>query len=185
MAPSQYQHHLKLVATAPTCSICAAGEFIDGVGPRTRRRRSRVLADASNGVCGGAIEGRTDARADAGHASDGRAGLVSGTRDGRPAHRCRRHMGARGRAPADGAVQAARGRAHAKRSPAAGAEGALLLPSRAAGAASDLDEAHDDRAPATTAAGLHIWVTVRPGVKLMEMDEETRARLEGAGVLGQ
>lgn len=188
MAPSQYQHHLKLVGDGTYVLDLRSGGFLDGVETASFGAADRaVVADGKHSL-------HVEVRVKADSARELTLGVrpmgapiwVSGTRDGRPLRASDIHMARQGVHPESVPFKLPDVEPTANDHLQAGAEGAPP-PDVASkpGRKSDLEKLTMTEPPAVAAPGLHVWVTARPGVNLMEMDEETRARLKALGYLGQ
>jgi arylsulfatase A-like enzyme len=190
MAPSQYQHHLKLVGPGAWALDLRCGGFIDAMETVDFGSADRAtLADGKHTL-------HVEIHGKAGQTREltlsvrpmGAPIWVSGTRDGKPLAATDVYLAKEGVRPPQVPFKLpeVEPTANEHLQLQAGAEGAPPPPQTPQERRkSDLERLTMTEPPATTAPGLHIWVTARAGVKLMEMDEETRARLKALGYLGQ
>jgi arylsulfatase A-like enzyme len=183
MFPSPYTHHLRLSGEGAYSLVLEANAFIEaldstgfGVGERATVDEARHrLSIEARPQPGRPREVTLSVR------PLGAPVWVSGTRDGRALTATDVHIAREDLAPPgvpfrlpeiepqDASSRARRG--HASRPSARG-------PSIDEGAANLL------AAPAGDPAGVALWLTARPGVKVLDLDDATRERLRALGYLG-
>jgi arylsulfatase A-like enzyme len=176
MQPNPYQHHLKLVGAGRYDLVLHSRGFVEGMeavglGPGERHFSERVTREVhilAEPRPGQPREFSFRVR------PMGAPVWVSGTRDGRPLKTTDVYMAREGirprsvpfRLPEVEPVDVAPER-EGKRPPATTEE----------------ETARMLEPPATSSPGIHVWLTLRAGVTILEMDAETRERLKALGYI--
>jgi len=183
MFPSPHAHHLQLAGTGVYALTLESNGFIEGLEATGFGVGERCTVDESRHRL------TVEAHPRPGQPRSFQLTLrplgapvwVAGTKDGRPLDRMDVHIAQEDLAPAgvpfrlpevepqDASSRARKGRASRP-------------PER--GAPIDEDQAHLLAPPVGAPAGLAIWLSPRPGVKLIELDAATRERLRALGYLG-